>query len=161
MGQGEAETGPNSHPTVAHPWRLAAQLNGAFAVLILPFAIAATGAGATTLVGLAMIFAIGFPLAGFLLLMARPLTRIRLLRARVRRQRRPWRAAAGTAYSFATGEALRLGEPGWSRAHVILFAAMSGAVFIVVFGVIGRFVGDPPTEPGAIENGPVRYRPTS
>jgi hypothetical protein len=143
----------------AHPWRFAAQLSGFFTLLVVPFAIWATGAQPGTLIGLALTFVLGFLIAGPLLLLTKPVGRFGRFGERVKRQRRPWRAAAGTAYSLATGSALRMAEPGWSRVHVILFAALSGAVFFVVFGLIGRFVGDPPGEPDPNDPSPSRYKP--
>jgi hypothetical protein len=158
-GSGKTASTHRSLSASDHPWRFAARLSGLFTLLIVPFAIWATGAKLDTLIGLAYIYAIALLVAGLLLHLTKPLGRYRRFGERVKRQRRPWRAAAGTAYSLATGSALRMAEPDWSRVHVILFAALSGAVFFVVFGLIGRFVGDPPGEPDPAKRGPSRYEP--
>jgi hypothetical protein len=134
-------------------------------LITVPFAIFAVGAGLDALVGLSFIFVVGFLATGAFLVAARPLGRFGNFGVAIKRQRRPWRAAAGTAYSFSTGAALRMREPDRSFTHVVLFAALSGLGMFLLFGLLGRFVGEPPDHVEEVlpaeRRPPERYRPIS
>jgi peptidoglycan/LPS O-acetylase OafA/YrhL len=136
-------------PPLAHPWRFAVLLSALFTALISPFALWATGLDA--FIGLFFIFVFGIVLGGVLLVAANPL-RIGRFGTALRRRRHPWQAAAGAAVSVAAHYVIRLADPGENPAQVLATSALVGLGAFILFGLLFKFVGDPP--PRAAEQRP-------